>query len=1012
MKYYILYAVFLLSLAIFADPVVFSRLPQNLQVFPRNRQSNSAAVPVAGSVVSNGYSAIVTTVFRDSIPYTAVTQSLVYSSGSAPFDLSVEIIAELHNYDFQITLLSSGAPLSVASVQDVVAGDIFMCNGQSNSEAGMYTGSSIGNTSHFLRTFGLRSWTGSLVANNKQWHLAEGDSFSFQNTPGVGQWNMRLGRRIIDQYSIPVAILNHAWGGTPIGPFQRNDANPADLNSNYGQLLYRSRLAGVIGSYRAILWYQGENDGDNGAVHEAGFRSLYHDWLQDYPSVEKTYVCQIRVGCGVTRTKVDLRDRQRRLADDPSLNISVMSTTSLNGHNGCHYTYENGYRNLGDYMFNMIARDLYAAPPAANVDPPNISRAFFSNAGRTEITLVMRNSSDALVYEAGAHVDFMLENSAVDVIVGFAVSNTVVLSLSDRCMDATGISYVSHQLSGPRVMNAGGVGLLCFYNIPIEYVSYPEPFIINDFSASNVLSASAILQGYLMSTGQSPTEVSVFYGTVDGGSDSNAWQSTLSIGLQSPGYLAPAVSSLLPGSTYFYRFFARNAAAVAWADVSQQFTTMPPAILSQSPGASNISTNSARLNGTLIFAEVPTAVTVFWGDNDGAADPLAWDNAVSIGAVSTGVFSTTVSSLATGAPYFYRCFGSNSVGTAWSDASTEFYTDATFDQWLYRLKITFSGYSLTDALTNFPALVVFNSSISGFDYSLFDSPNGADLRFFDDAGVELPYEIDTWNTNGDSFVWVRIPVLRNNQTWIKTLIGKDGINPPAYTTDGSVWSEGYAAVWHLSQSNPADSANGWNGNGLGNSDAPGLIGPAQRFTQDVHVVVGDLDLSPSLTIEAWLKDSQAPPVGKYIINKASAFSFAHLNNDGVFMYLTGSNGFQSVGTADITGWSGWHYLAGSWNGSSGIGSICKDGSNVFSYAGSPNPLKLNDRDLLIGQNCNAVMDELRLSRVPRSESWLWASWKSQAAPREFASYSHVWPVPEPTLGLLFTLALIAAIRYR
>ena len=44
---------------------------------------------------------------------------------------------------------------------------------------------------------------------------------------------------------------------------------------------------------------------------------------------------------------------------------------------------------------------------------------------------------------------------------------------------------------------------------------------------------------------------------------------------------------------------------------------------------------------------------------------------------------------------------------------------ADFSRWDHKMKITFSGYTKTEPLTNFPVLVVLNEDIPGFDYSHF-----------------------------------------------------------------------------------------------------------------------------------------------------------------------------------------------------------------------------------------------------------------------------------------------------
>ena len=85
---------------------------------------------------------------------------------------------------------------------------------------------------------------------------------------------------------------------------------------------------------------------------------------------------------------------------------------------------------------------------------------------------------------------------------------------------------------------------------------------------------------------------------------------------------------------------------------------------------------------------------------------------------------------------------------------------APFDTWLYRAKFRI-GVAPNGALTNFPMLVQFGTNIGSFDYNQFSSPsNAADLRFTASNGTtELYYDIDTWNTNGQSYVWVRVPLI-------------------------------------------------------------------------------------------------------------------------------------------------------------------------------------------------------------------------------------------------------------
>ncbi len=127
-----------------------------------------------------------------------------------------------------------------------------------------------------------------------------------------------------------------------------------------------------------------------------------------------------------------------------------------------------------------------------------------------------------------------------------------------------------------------------------------------------------------------------------------------------------------------------------------------------------------------------------------------------------------------------------------------------------RLKITFSGYDRTETLQDFPALVNLGpTNLSGFSYSQFASPTGADLRFTDATGSnEIPYEIDEWNPSGTTPVWVQVPALSQTNNFIWAYWGNPAdTTPPAYTTNGAVWVPPafqslppYLVVYHLEQS--------------------------------------------------------------------------------------------------------------------------------------------------------------------------------------------------------------------
>ena len=75
---------------------------------------------------------------------------------------------------------------------------------------------------------------------------------------------------------------------------------------------------------------------------------------------------------------------------------------------------------------------------------------------------------------------------------------------------------------------------------------------------------------------------------------------------------------------------------------------------------------------------------------------------------------------------------------------------------MHGCRLVFSGYEGTEALKDFPALVKIPDGLAGFDYR-DSTADGGDVCFFGADGRMLAHEIDTWNPEGDSYVWVRVP---------------------------------------------------------------------------------------------------------------------------------------------------------------------------------------------------------------------------------------------------------------
>ncbi|MBO5642696.1 MAG: hypothetical protein J6S51_01615 [Kiritimatiellae bacterium] len=119
--------------------------------------------------------------------------------------------------------------------------------------------------------------------------------------------------------------------------------------------------------------------------------------------------------------------------------------------------------------------------------------------------------------------------------------------------------------------------------------------------------------------------------------------------------------------------------------------------------------------------------------------------------------------------------------------------DGLFD---YSVEWTISGYNGSEQLANVPVLIrLSEATVSGFSYS-HCLENGADIAFSSEENFSnrLPFEIDEWNVNGTSLIWVKLPVLSGKDTKLYMRYGRR--TPAKNLPPSEVWSD-YLAVWHM-----------------------------------------------------------------------------------------------------------------------------------------------------------------------------------------------------------------------
>ena len=306
--------------------------------------------------------------------------------------------------------------------------------------------------------------------------------------------------------------------------------------------------------------------------------------------------------------------------------------------------------------------------------------------------------------------------------------------------------------------------------------------------------------------------------------------------------------------------------------------------------------------------------------------------------------------------------------------------------------------------TGVPALVrLGETAIAGFDYDDFTLANGGDMMFADTSGNPLPHEVDTWDENGESLVWVRLPSTAANTT-ITMYYGNGAVSP---AEPEEVWS-GYVGVWHLNEA--SGDAQDATGHGLvavptGADAAADSVGAAcqvgigrQMATAQgnkSYLAVADsplLDCGDSLTFSGWFKAAGtfANYSMRYVSRKnsyldangweAEARYSSSVDTSATQVSAQGSgSGDHWVTVPDVR--ENWLHLALVYDGTAVtfyVNGVAQTPIEMSGKAAADNDLPLAFGNNAAGTEANWVgfMDELRLSADPASADYAIAEYKA------------------------------------
>ncbi|MBV1862245.1 MAG: DUF2341 domain-containing protein [Nannocystaceae bacterium] len=309
--------------------------------------------------------------------------------------------------------------------------------------------------------------------------------------------------------------------------------------------------------------------------------------------------------------------------------------------------------------------------------------------------------------------------------------------------------------------------------------------------------------------------------------------------------------------------------------------------------------------------------------------------------------------------------------------------------WSYRRRVSVTA-GTSGALSGVPVAVRLGPG--RIEYELMQA-DAEDLRIVSAGGSVLPYEIENWDPVGASLVWTAVDLSGSSDDHFWIYYGNAVAESSPQLTD--LWSDVYAAVWHMAEGTRDSSANGQHASAVGEiSTTQGqMFEGSELLTRNSHLEVGASPAVDDLfftgaTISAWIRPWGWGHNGYgRILDKGSSSAWLfYLTTAGELVFS-----LSFVGESDSTRWrtvpdvialATWSHVAVTFDVGAedpvahiyvnGVEQIQEDPPTV------PVAELVSDVDLTLAignradhnRQFEGILDEVRLEKTVRTPGWI------------------------------------------
>ncbi len=326
----------------------------------------------------------------------------------------------------------------------------------------------------------------------------------------------------------------------------------------------------------------------------------------------------------------------------------------------------------------------------------------------------------------------------------------------------------------------------------------------------------------------------------------------------------------------------------------------------------------------------------------------------------------------------------------------------------FRKNITIDASKVAANLNGFPVMI-----------ELYKDPDlwgvrqvsGNDILFADIDGNKLPHEIELFDQNQSHLIaWVKADLAGSTNTVISMYFGSKTASNQQ--NPSGVWDSNYDAVWHLSEDptegliydSTLNNHDGTPAGAMTSSDqVNGQIDGSLDFDgNDDHITIGQVTSNSwtAITVEAWIRmedtgddrvlaKEEGTGSGPYIfiLGKSGSNLKCRLTTDGT------GGGYTELQPSGGLIVGKWQHIAFTWSSITTAFKGFIDGANIATLYRDGDSILNSVENVIIAdmsyfaRQFRGIIDEVRISRVARSNEWISTQYNNQYDPLSFYSVS-------------------------